>query len=297
MIGFGEAGSILGAELARRGSSVRAYDIQLDDAASRARMQHRIELAGVDVAASSAAALRGAKLVISAVTATASREVAAGAAPLLAAGQIFLDINSVSPDTKRGNAALIEAAGGHYVDAAVMAPVPPQKLAVPMLLGGAIARELAPALNALGFATRAVSTEVGAASAIKMCRSVVIKGLEALTVECLLTARHYGAEAAVLQSLAASFPSMGWNEAQPDYLISRVAEHGRRRAAEMREVAATVRGAGIEPHMAMATAARQDQLIDDMQAAGIAYDGAREFSWRELADSLAGRPVPRGGLP
>jgi 3-hydroxyisobutyrate dehydrogenase-like beta-hydroxyacid dehydrogenase len=296
LIGFGEAGSILGQELARRGCHVRAYDILLDDRIAASRMRHRIELAGADVAPTLQAALSSAKLVIAAVTASCASQVARDSAMLLGAGQIYMDINSVAPDSKRDSARHIEAGGAHYLDAAVMAPVPPQRLAVPMLLGGAKAMELAPALNALGFATRAVSSEVGVASAIKMCRSVVIKGLEALTVECLLTARHYGVEPAVLQSLSATFPAMGWNETQPDYLISRVAEHGRRRAAEMREVAATVRGAGIEPHMSSATAARQDALIDDMQAAGIAYDPARGFSWRELADALH-RPVPRGELP
>jgi 3-hydroxyisobutyrate dehydrogenase-like beta-hydroxyacid dehydrogenase len=296
LIGFGEAGSILGEELARRGCSVRAYDILLDDAAASAHMRRRIELAGVDAAATLGAALRGAKLVISAVTATSASQVARDCAAVLGAGQVYMDINSVAPGNKRGSAQAIEVRGANYLDAAVMAPIPAQRLAVPVLLGGTKAAELAPALNALGFATRVVSAEVGVASAIKMCRSVMIKGMEALTVECLLAARHYGAEQAVLQSLAATFPSMGWNEAQPDYLISRVAEHGRRRAAEMREVATTVREAGVEPHMALATAARQDALIDDMQTAGIAYDPARSFSWRVLADALH-RPVPRGELP
>jgi 3-hydroxyisobutyrate dehydrogenase-like beta-hydroxyacid dehydrogenase len=296
-IGFGEAGAILGEELARRGCAVRAWDILLADPQMYSRMRHRIELARAEAAASLADALRGAKLVISAVTATAAADVARDSAALLATGQIYFDINSVAPGTKRASAALIEAAGAHYIDAAVMAPVPPQRLAAPMLLGGARAAELSPTLNALGFATRAVSQEVGVASAIKMCRSVMIKGIEALTVECLLAARHYGAEQAVLQSLAATFPSMGWAAAQPDYLISRVAEHGRRRAAEMREVAATVQGAGLSPHMALATAARQDALIDDMQAAGIAYDASRAFSWLELADALSPQPVPRAELP
>jgi 3-hydroxyisobutyrate dehydrogenase-like beta-hydroxyacid dehydrogenase len=297
LIGFGEAGSILGEELARRGCSVRAWDILLADASLQSRMRHRIALARADATGSLAEALRGAKLVISAVTATAAAQVARDSAPLLSAGQIFFDINSVSPGVKRASAALMEAAGVHYIDAAVMAPVPPQRLAVPMLLGGARAAELSPALNAMGFATRAVSAEVGVASAIKMCRSVMIKGIEALTVECLLAARHYGAEQAVLQSLAATLPGMGWAEAQPDYLISRVAEHGRRRAAEMREVAATVQGAGFAPHMSLATAARQDALVDDMQAAGITYDPVRAFSWRELADALMQQPAPRGELP
>jgi 3-hydroxyisobutyrate dehydrogenase-like beta-hydroxyacid dehydrogenase len=198
----------------------------------------------------------------------------------------------VSPDTKRENAALVAAGGASYVEAAVMAPVPPQGLAVPMLLGGARAAALAPALNALGMNTRAVAEEVGVASAIKMCRSVMIKGIEALTVECLFTARRYRAEEAVLASLAATWPAMGWQAGQPDYLVSRVAEHGRRRAAELREVARTIEAAGLEPTMAEAIALRQEGLVEAMAAAGLDYaslaasDG---FSWQRLADALAAR--------
>jgi 3-hydroxyisobutyrate dehydrogenase-like beta-hydroxyacid dehydrogenase len=295
-IGFGEAGGLLGRALARRGCAVRAWDILLDDANASAAMRSRIEDAGADPAGSLAECLRGAKLVVSAVTASSAGEVAGNAGALLQRGQVFLDINSVSPDSKRANAAQVQASGADYVDAAVMAPVPPLGLSVPMLLGGARAAELSPALNALGFATRAVAREVGVASAIKMCRSVIIKGIEALTVESLLAARHFGAEDAVLASLAATFPSMGWEGAQPDYLISRVAEHGTRRAAELREVARTVRAAGLTPHMSEAIARRQETLVEDMRAAGIAFEPGLPFSWRQLADDLS-RPSRRGELP
>ena len=297
LIGFGEAGGILGVELARRGLAVQAYDILLDAASTRPRMLQRLEAAGVDPASSLDEALQGAKLVLSAVTATSATTVARDAGARLQPGQIYLDLNSVSPDSKRDNAVAVEARGADYVEAAVMAPVPPQRLAVPMLLGGRRAAELCVALNALGFSTRAVATDIGTASAIKMCRSVFIKGIEALAVESLLAARHYGAEDAVLASLAATFPSMDWTGAQPDYLISRVAEHGRRRAAELREVATTVRAAGIEPLMANAIAARQDALVDDMAAHGIAYDADADFSWRQLADQLARNQARRGELP
>ncbi|MEP7313867.1 MAG: DUF1932 domain-containing protein [Pseudomonadota bacterium] len=288
-IGFGEAGSILGADLAQHGLAVRCYDLLFDVPAERARMLLRCADARVDAAASVADAVRGAKLVVSAVTASASRDVARDTALLLQAGQIFLDLNSVSPETKRGNAQLVEASGASYVEAAVMAPVPPQRLRVPMLLGGPRAAELAPALAALGLNVEAVAAEVGVASAIKMCRSILIKGLEALTVESLLTARHYGAEDAVLASLAGTYPAMGWTAELPDYLISRVAEHGRRRAAEMREVAQTVAASGMTPLLATAVAQRQDALVDAMEAAALCYDSSEAFSWRALADRLAAR--------
>jgi 3-hydroxyisobutyrate dehydrogenase-like beta-hydroxyacid dehydrogenase len=286
IIGFGEAGSILGAELAARGRDVVIYDILLDSPGTRTALQAKARAAQVQTADTQAAAIEGASLAISAVTASSATAVASQAARSIRTGQIFLDINSVSPSTKREEAALIEAAGADYVEAAVMAPLPPQRLKVPMLLGGRRARELAPALQALGMNTTAIADQVGVASAVKMCRSVMIKGIEALTVECLLAARRFGAEQEVLASLDATYPSMGWLETLPDYLVSRVAEHGRRRAAEMREVARTLEDVKLEPSMSLATAARQDWLIDAMTVRGIEYPRHEPFSWRALADAL-----------
>jgi 3-hydroxyisobutyrate dehydrogenase-like beta-hydroxyacid dehydrogenase len=287
MVGFGEAGSILGAELAAAGRDVVAYDILLDTPASRGPMLEKARQARVLAADTLGAAVQDADLVISAVTASSSAEVAASASKVLRAGQIFLDINSCSPDTKRSNAEAVERSGADYVESAVMAPVPPQRLKVPMLLGGSRAAEWVPALQALGLNVSFIATQIGVASAVKMCRSVVIKGLEALAVESMLAARRFGAEKEVLASLQGTFPHMGWQEKLPDYLISRVAEHGRRRAAEMREVAHTLETVGVEPTMARATAARQDALIDAMAAHGLTYPHGAAFSWRWLADALA----------
>ncbi|MGE4335878.1 MAG: alpha/beta fold hydrolase [Pigmentiphaga sp.] len=295
LIGFGEAGACLGAGLAARGLHVRTYDILWDDDATRPALEARAHAAGVRPCASLAAAIDGAELVISAVTAGAAADAAHQAAARLRPGQWFLDINSVSPDTKRLDEEAVAASGAHYVEAAVMAPVPPAGLRVPMLLGGARAAELAPRLVAAGMRAEAVATRVGVASAIKMCRSVVIKGLEAITVESLRAARRHGAEDAVLASLAETFPSLGWTDQLPDYLVSRVAEHGRRRAEEMREVATTLRDVDIMPEMSEATARVQDSLVDAMGKAGLGYDASRTFSWRELADRLdaSARPLSR----
>ena len=154
-------------------------------------------------------AVRDADLLISAVTCSAALDVAKESAAALRAGQIHLDINSVSPDAKREMAACVEQSGAAFVEAAVMAPVPPQRLRVPMLLGGTRAAELAPRLQALGMDAKAVSERIGVASAIKMCRSVIVKGLEALVVESMFAARHFGAEDAVLASLAAQLSPHG----------------------------------------------------------------------------------------
>jgi 3-hydroxyisobutyrate dehydrogenase-like beta-hydroxyacid dehydrogenase len=287
MIGFGEAGGILGADLVTAGCEVTTYDILFAAPQFREAMRGKAERLRVRPVDTLADAVKDAQLVISAVTAASSGDVAALAGKSMRGGQVFLDINSCSPAKKQSSCQALEVSGADYVEAAVMAPVPPQRLKAPMLLGGRRAAEVAPALTALGLNAKPIASEIGVASAVKMCRSVMIKGIESLAVESMLAARRFGAEEQVLASLNQTYPGIGWDKGLPDYLISRVAEHGRRRAAEMREVARTLQDVGIKPTMAAAIAERQDQLIDQMNAKGIGYSHTEPFSWRALADALA----------
>jgi 3-hydroxyisobutyrate dehydrogenase-like beta-hydroxyacid dehydrogenase len=229
----------------------------------------------------------GAELVISAVTASQTVAVAQAAAPGLASGAFFLDVNSASPGAKAEAAQMVNAAGGRYVEGAVMTSVPPYRIRVPLLLGGPEAAALAPLLNALGFVAKVASERLGVASATKMCRSIMIKGLEAMVIESFTTARHYGVEDAVIASLQETFPGIDW-EKQGAYFFQRVIEHGRRRSEEVREVAQTVREAGLEPWSAAGTAERQ-ACMADMADAGVfgargAPGFARSADWRVEAD-------------
>lgn len=286
IIGFGEVGGIFGADFVQGGRKVAVTDILLRDSESATAMLEKARKTGVAAHDSYKDAMAGADVVISAVTSSSSVDAATTASPLLGPDQIYLDINSVSPEKKREIARIIGKSKAKFVEAAVMAPVSPQRLKVPTLLGGSESHVAAERLTAIGMNAKAISTEVGVASAIKMCRSVLVKGLEALAVECLFAARRYGAEKEVIASLEASYPSMGWGASLPDYLVSRVAQHGRRRAAEMREVAEALKDVGLDPQMALATAARQDWLVDAMLITDISYDG-KNFAWTELADEIA----------
>ncbi|HEX4643651.1 MAG TPA: DUF1932 domain-containing protein [Candidatus Acidoferrales bacterium] len=294
LIGFGEVGGIFGRDFAASGFAVSTFDIMLNAEPARSILLEKARQADVSACDSLAAAIRGADLVISAVTASSAVDVAENAAPLLRSPQIYLDINSVSPETKRKIADAMDTFLATFVEAAVMAPVSPQRLKVPMLLGGVHAATVAGQLLAIGMNVRPVSERVGVASAIKMCRSIIIKGIEAITVESMFTARRYGAEKEVLDSLAATYPGMGWNGALPDYLISRVAEHGKRRAAEMREAAQAVAEAGLEPLTALATAQRQDWLAQAIAKFSLAVAKGETFAWQELADAIAEAGVSRG---
>lgn len=289
IVGFGEVGGIFGGDFAKQDIEVSVFDILFAAPSQRGTMLAKAENCGVLAAEDLSHCVEGAELVISAVTASSALDVAQAAGLILHAGQIFLDINSVSPETKRKVASHIGPSQAQFVEAAVMAGVPGPRLKAPMLLGGPHAAEVAGRLRSIGMNATALSNEIGPPSAVKMCRSVLMKGLEALAVECLFAARQYGAEDAVLESLAATYPGLGWKNQLPDYLISRVAQHGRRRAAEMREVAEALRSVGVEPTMSLATADRQQWVGDEMDEKNLCYEGNSSFSWRQLADAIAGR--------
>jgi 3-hydroxyisobutyrate dehydrogenase-like beta-hydroxyacid dehydrogenase len=200
---------------------------------------------------------RGCDTIISAVTAAEDVAASRSIAGSLAAGTYVLDLNSVAPRTRQLCAGIVEGAGGRYVEAAVLAPIAPRRIRSSILLGGPHASAFLEIAGRLGFeGARAFSADIGPASATKMCRSVIVKGMEALCAESLLAARHYGVEQAVLESLETFMREQDW-PTLAHYLIGRSVEHGVRRAEEMHEVAATVDAAGIEPLMSRAALARQ----------------------------------------
>jgi len=289
LVGYGEVGKILAAALVLRDVAwVGTWDILLPDAATGPAMRAHAESSHVVAASSLADLLSRADVVISAVTASQAVAVARAAVPSIRPETWFVDLNSASPGAKREMSALIDGAGGRFVESAVMTSLPPYGIKVPMLLGGAHAAELRDLLAPLGFAMEVASNDVGIASAIKMCRSVMIKGLEALVTESFTAARAYGVEDRVLASLHETFPTLDW-ETLGSYLMSRSALHGKRRAEEMREVAVTVREAGLEPWMASATAERQDWMGRQKGPLGLDKLG-KDANWREYSDSLlAGR--------
>lgn len=254
LVGFGEAGQAF----AQPG--VAAFDIATENGETRPLKIAEFESAEIRWSATPAGALARADLVLSLVTADQALAAAQRCAPLLKPGALWLDMNSVAPGTKREAAQAIETAGGRYVDVAVMAPVLPARLGVPLLVAGPHADAAAEALRAYGFAKVAVSgPTVGDASSIKMIRSVMVKGLEALSAECALAAAQAGVLDAVTASLDASWKQQSWAE-RFDYNLDRMMAHGLRRAAEMEEVAATLADLGVDPVMSRGTIQRQREI-------------------------------------
>ena len=264
LIGFGEAGLAIATSLCRASgdrSEIRAFDIKLvdDDDAVASEMQARIAKAGVAVCTSPADAVTDAGIVISVVTADQAATVAALAARHLSPDTLYLDMNSCAPTTKQIAAGSVMSGGGVYVDVAVMAPIEPRGHETPMLAAAPNPETVAIRLAAAGLRPRFVGDEIGRASTIKMLRSVMIKGIEALTAECFRAAVTAGVANEVANSLDASQTDMGWAE-QASYNMERMTAHGIRRAAEMREVAKTLRALDIPPAMTTGTIAWQDEM-------------------------------------
>lgn len=297
LVGYGEVGRILAEDLRAQGVAVAAFDLKLAGAAAGAaggQMRAHAATHGVVLAADHPALAAQADLIVSAVTASQAVAVAEACAPGVGPGTFFLDLNSASPGAKTRAAAVVDGAGGRYVEGAVMTSVPPYRIRVPLLLGGPHAEVLLPYLAGLGFAPAVASATLGIASATKMCRSIMIKGLEAMVIESFTTARAYGVEDQVLASLAETFPGVDW-ERQATYFFQRAIQHGRRRAEEVREVAVTVREAGLEPWSASGTAERQ-AWVADLADTGLfgSKDGTRA-NWRADADRILTHIGTRSG--
>ncbi len=250
-IGFGEAGQAIAAGLRETGvECIAAWDILFPENAG-AKLRGAAEKIGVRIASSAADAMRDTDVVIAAVTAASSTEAAQSVAPHLQGSAYYLDINSVSPGRKQNSAKLLGSAA-RYVDVAVIAAIHPARHRTPMLLAGPHAEPIVPLLQELQMKVSVVKGDIGAAAAIKMIRSVMIKGIEALTYECFLAASRAGVLDEVTASLKNNYPGVDWAK-MSEYNLERMASHGERRAAEMEESAATLRELGLDPLMVEAT--------------------------------------------
>jgi 3-hydroxyisobutyrate dehydrogenase-like beta-hydroxyacid dehydrogenase len=203
--------------------------------------------------------VKGADVIVSAVTAASSYEAAQSVAPHIAGNPYYLDINSVSPGRKQQTETLLSGKA-RYVDVAILAPIHPARHRTPVLLAGPHAESVMPLLfDELEMRGAVAGPETGAAAALKMIRSVMIKGIEALTLECFLAARRAGIVEEVAASLKNNYPTLDWNKVM-NYNIERMASHGIRRADEMDQVVDTLKELGIDPLMAAATSTRQREM-------------------------------------
>lgn len=272
LLGFGEAAQAFAGAAEWRAEAI-AYDIKTDHPSRAAGKLADYANVGVKAARTHAELRDGPGLLISLVTADQAVSAAEQVAAALPRGSLYLDLNSVAPVSKQAAASAVERAGSRYVDVAVMAPVHPGRLKTPLLISGPDAGLAAGELAKLGFSNlQVVGETVGQASAIKMIRSVIVKGMEALVAEAMLAADAAGVQTEVLTSLDNSERQLPW-EQRADYALDRMIIHGSRRASEMVEAVKTLEGLCVDPILTRGTVQRQRQIGDmglGTAAAGLA---------------------------
>jgi 3-hydroxyisobutyrate dehydrogenase len=284
-IGFGEAGFTIGNGLRSAGlEQLLAYDIAADTPDRGPLIRQRAATAGATLTPASEELVRSADVILSTVTCSAALDAARQTAPWLGTRHVYADLNSVSPAVKRDIAAVIDGAGASFVEAAVMAPVLPYGQRVPMLVGGPAAQHFLELMEPFGMQLERLDGPLGKAAAVKMCRSIVVKGIEALLAECVLAAAPYEADEKVFASLQETWPGIDW-KTLADYTTGRLVVHGERRAREMEEVAETLRAIDVDPIMAEATARRQDWSARlDLKSH---FPAAGPKSYREVVELLS----------
>jgi 3-hydroxyisobutyrate dehydrogenase-like beta-hydroxyacid dehydrogenase len=284
-VGFGEAGFHIAAGLRKAGiEQITAFDINSATPGSGEKIRQRAAETGTSLVASNGELTDRSDIVLSTVTSDQALIAAQQTSFGLGARHLYADLNSVSPSLKQAIDRVISATGARYVEVAVMSPIPPYAHRAPMLIGGAGGADFIEAMKPFGMQMEYTSAQVGEAAATKMCRSIVVKGMEALLTECVLGASRYGAEERVFKSLAETFPGLDWSD-MATYMVGRVVVHGERRAREMEEVAETLRSMGVEPMMAEATVRRMDWSAQ----LGLKklFHGEAPATHREFADAIA----------
>ena len=247
VLGLGEAGGRLAGDLAAAGVAVVGYDPVASAGAE-----------GVVRAADPETAVAEADVVLSANSGAAALGAAKAALPGLRPGAVYADLNTAAPELKRELAALLDEAGARFADVALLGPVPARGLGTPALASGSGAGAFADAVAPLGMPVEVVSEQAGDAAALKLVRSVFMKGIAAAAIESLDAAEAAGRREWLARELAAVI-----GEPLLVRLVEGSRRHAVRRAEEMAAARELLLSLGVEPRIASASASLLAELAKD----------------------------------
>ena len=259
-IGLGEAAStIISGWGNNRADQIQAFDIKLQSNHAKEEIIARASKLNIRIKFSLKELIRDADLIFSTVTADQALAVAKKVSTHLKKGAFFFDLNSCAPSSKQEACENIQIFDGCYVDVAVMAPVSAKKHLVPLMISGDKAFQARAILEKLPMDVKIIEGPVGRASSIKMVRSIMVKGLEALTAECALAAVEADVLDEVFNSLSAEHPHFDIIK-HSIYNFERSISHGKRRAEELKEVSKMLEDLRLANHMSKATAVWQSNI-------------------------------------
>lgn len=294
-IGFGEAAFYISKGLAEQGCALmKTYDSNWQDPQRGAVIVKRAQEAKVELCSTPDEAIAGADFVLSLTSAKVAEAVARDILPRMSTGQVFLDMNSASPQTKRKIGEIPRPQGVKVCDTAIMASVPMNGHRVPLLMSGAGGDEFAKAMDGYGMRIEVLDAPLGGASAVKMMRSVFMKGYPQVLLECLLAAEEYGVTEQILDSLEESVGGKTVRQLA-DQLFSATSIHASRRASEMDEVVDTLNEMGLESDMSNAARSRLYNLAKLNMIEILGSDG--KMPYQKLVPLLLRRIKSRNNTP
>lgn len=261
-IGFGEAAYHICKGLRLEGiPRIHAFDILADDPSKGGQIRDRANSAGVHLTSTLRELAETSNVVICATSAKFALQIAKEIAPYLHQDHLYADLNAASPKVKQEISSLISQTGGSPVDGAVMDAVPPHGHKVPIFVSGAGAVPFHAFLQPFGMNITVINDQAGSASAIKMVRSIFMKGFTSLLLETLSAAHKSGIEREIIDSISRTFAKQPIEELM-NLLLTRTAVHAERRVAEMTDVIETLRESNLDYSMSKATRDTLQQVVD-----------------------------------
>lgn len=284
-IGFGEAAYNIAAGLKSEGfTDIGAYDINSSDDKLGKNIHKRAESINVQLFSTLEEACKTGDFIVSLTSAKVALKVAESIFPFITDKQVFVDMNSAAPTVKADIAKAAVRYGTFFCDAAVMGTVPGKRHKVPMFLAGTGAQKFYDVFSKYGMKLTVLNAEAGGASAIKMFKSVIMKGLPQLMFESFEAARKYGVLDKLMVSLASSLEGKTVEQLANTF-IARTMIHAERRSAEMKDVVATLESLGIDASMSKATVAKLETLAQTNWADKLGENGS-ELKYQEALNYL-----------
>jgi 3-hydroxyisobutyrate dehydrogenase-like beta-hydroxyacid dehydrogenase len=291
LIGFGEVGTALGLGLKAQSLGVVAFDKGYQTPPFGELIQKRAREAGVPLMSTVADVVVSSDVILAMVPGGAALAAASEAAAVLKPGQMYVDMGTATPPAKEEMARLVEATGAAFVDVAIMGSPHQDQHAVPCLASGKEAERYRDLVTPFGMKVTVAGDRPGRAAAIKMFRSIFMKGIEALTIETLLACETWGVTDAVMGTINTSMEKMRWFPEHASFLVTTDAIHGERRAHEMDMVCETMEAVGVEPRMTRTTAA----FIHWTASLGLKehFGGEVPANWRDVISEISRRSADR----
>lgn len=283
-VGFGEAAYYISIGLKEQGvSGIIGFDVMYKDAERGKLIKKRAAEAGVQLLDSLRQVAENSDVLFVAVPSSNTHDVCIKVSKYLRAGMIYADVTASTPELKQKIWQVIKNKGVLFSDFAMMGPLPLNRHKVPVFASGNGTQALIDLMSPFGMIIKKVGEEPGEASAIKLIRSIYMKGVAALMIEMLQASEYYNVSERVISSVADTINSTDFVSTM-NRLVTGTAIHSKRRSDELKGSIQMLDEMGLDCSMSKAAKNKHDLIT----AAGLseAFSGMTPKNWIDVVKAL-----------